>query len=122
MARRAMRDHQQDEAWPPRPLPAVLRQEAIDLAAMMRACDAEVDAAGEEIEAVLRDLTEQELAELDPSDPRLVRRTASPWINGRQQTVGGSWMLDRERRRRAALTGHERILENRERLRRRAAS
>lgn len=124
MARRTMHDHRRAPAWPPRPLPAAQRraEEESLIDEVLAARDAEIDAAERAVEAFLFDLTAQELAGLDPADPRLWRSLRCSYVAGRPEVVGWPWRAYAERRRRAALTAHERIAEARERTRQKAVA
>lgn len=130
MARHQMRDHRQAPAWPKRPVSsgrAMWRQFEDDLDHSIRAerqFRLTIDEVGDRIMAVLRDLDDDELARMDPTDPRINVVLSSPhrrlfgnWITQDVEFVGET-MIAHEQERRAALTGHERIAELRERMRR----
>lgn len=132
MARRAMRDHRQAPAWPKQTLSvANLRREAweqldsmfAEFKRLQKECQAEYLAAVETVEAFLFGLDDDELAALDPEDTRVCLPVRD--FRFGEVLVGilhGLAMITDEQERRAALTGHERIAETRERMRRKAVS
>lgn len=138
MTRRAMRDHRQADVWPKRPSPALDRigrvwdkivEDEEALIALRDKSDAVVDAIHLEIAGFLGSLNDQELAELDPHDHRVnatiriyPRAVMFGVICYDEIAIMGEFVIADEQDRRAALTGHQRIAETRERMRRKAVA
>lgn len=113
--------HRRGRRGPCRPRSAGPRPTPIPAKCWNRFLEAKTRAEGE-LRRFLFGLTDAELAEIDPDDTGLLVTVPAFLGIGKSISVGGVWFLRAEQARRAALTGHQRIAEARERAARKAVA